>query len=223
MNALGDAWHWFFQSANWSGTDGIPARLGEHLYYSGLALLFAVIIAVPLGLIIGHTNRGGFLVVNSANAARALPTVGVVLLVVVLAGIGLLPVLVPLIALAIPPILVNTYEGIRQVEPELVDASRGMGLREYQVLGSVEVPLATPLILLGVRTAAIQIVSTATIAAYVGLGGLGRFIFDGLARQEYPTVIGGAILVVALALLTELVFVGAQKLLVPTGLQGQKS
>jgi osmoprotectant transport system permease protein len=223
VSALGDAWHWFFQSVNWSGTDGIPAQLGEHLYYSGLALLFAVLIAVPLGLLIGHTNRGGFLVVNSANAARALPTVGVVLLVVVLAGIGLLPVLVPLVALAIPPILVNTYEGIRQVEPELVDASRGMGLREHQVLMSVEVPVAVPLILLGVRTAAIQIVSTATIAAYVGLGGLGRFIFDGLARQEYPTVIGGAILVVALALLTELVFVGAQKLLVPTGLQGQKS
>jgi osmoprotectant transport system permease protein len=223
MNALGDAWHWFFQSAQWSGADGIPARLGEHLYYSALALVFAVVIAVPLGLLIGHTNRGGFLVVNSANAARALPTVGVVLLVVVLAGIGLLPVLIPLIALAIPPILVNTYEGIRQVEPELVDASRGMGLRERQVLMSVEVPVAMPLILLGVRTAAIQIVSTATIAAYVGLGGLGRFIFDGLARQEYPTVIGGAILVVALALLTELIFVGAQKLLVPAGLQGQKS
>jgi osmoprotectant transport system permease protein len=223
VSAFGDAWHWFFQSAQWSGADGIPARLGEHLYYSALALLFAVIIAVPLGLLIGHTNRGGFLVVNSANAARALPTVGVVLLVVVLAGIGLLPVLVPLIALAIPPILVNTYEGIRQVEPELVDASRGMGLREHQVLMSVEVPVATPLILLGVRTAAIQIVSTATIAAYVGLGGLGRFIFDGLARQEYPTVIGGAILVVALALSTELIFVGAQKLLVPTGLQAQRS
>jgi osmoprotectant transport system permease protein len=221
MNAFGDAWHWFAQSAQWSGADGIPVRLGQHLYYSGVALLLAVVIAVPLGMLIGHTNRGGFLVVNSANAARALPTVGVVLLVVTLAGIGFLPVIVPLVALAIPPILVNTYEGIRQVEPELVDASRGMGLREYQVLTSVEVPVALPLILLGVRTAAIQIVSTATIAAYVGLGGLGRFIFDGLARQEYATVIGGAALVVALALLTELVFVGAQKLLVPAGLQGR--
>jgi osmoprotectant transport system permease protein len=221
VSAFADAWHWFFQSAQWGGTDSIPARLGQHLYYSGVALLLAVVIAVPLGMLIGHTNRGGFLVVNSANAARALPTVGVVLLVVTLAGIGFLPVIVPLVALAIPPILVNTYEGIRQVEPELVDASRCMGLREYQVLASVEVPVALPLILLGVRTAAIQIVSTATIAAYVGLGGLGRFIFDGLARQEYPTVIGGAVLVVALALLTELIFVGAQKLLVPTGLQAR--
>jgi osmoprotectant transport system permease protein len=221
MSAFGDAWQWFLQSAQWSGADGIPTRVVQHLYYSGVALLLAVVIAVPLGMLIGHTNRGGFLVVNSANAARALPTVGVVLLVVTLAGIGFLPVIVPLVALAIPPILVNTYEGIRQVEPELVDASRGMGLRGRQVLASVEVPVAMPLILLGVRTAAIQIVSTATIAAYVGLGGLGRFIFDGLARQEYPTVIGGAVLVVALALLTEVVFVGAQKLLVSPGLRGR--
>jgi osmoprotectant transport system permease protein len=221
VNALGDAWHWFFQSAQWSGVDSIPARLGQHLYYSGVALLLAVVIAVPLGMLIGHTNRGGFIAVNTANAARALPTVGVVLLVVTLVGIGFVPVIVPLVALAIPPILVNTYEGIRQVEPELVDASRCMGLRGRQVLTSVEVPIALPLILLGVRTAAIQIVSTATIAAYVGLGGLGRFIFDGLARQEYPTVIGGAVLVVALALLTEVIFVGAQKLLVSAGLQGR--
>jgi osmoprotectant transport system permease protein len=221
VNALVAAWQWILQSAQWSGVDGIPTRLGQHLYYSGIALLLAVVIAVPLGMLIGHTNRGGFLVVNSANAARALPTVGVLLLVVTLAGIGFLPVLVPLVALAIPPILVNTYEGIRQVEPELVDASRCMGLRERQVLTSVEVPVALPLILLGVRTAAIQIVSTATIAAYVGLGGLGRYIFDGLARQEFQMVIGGAALVVALALLTELAFVGAHKLLVSAGVRGR--
>jgi osmoprotectant transport system permease protein len=219
VSAFRDAWHWFFQSAQWSGVDSIPTRLGQHLYYSGVALLLAVAIAVPLGLLIGHTNRGGFAVVNLANAARALPTVGVVLLVVTLAGIGFLPVIVPLVALAIPPVLVNTYAGIRQVEPELVDASRCMGMRGRQVLSSVEVPIALPLILLGVRTAAIQIVSTATIAAFVGLGGLGRFIFDGLARQEYPTVIGGAVLVVALALLTEMIFFGAQRLLVSPGLR----
>jgi len=218
---MSDAIGWLFSAQQWSGVDGIPTRLGQHLYYSGVALLVAVAIAVPLGLLIGHTNRGGFLVVNSANAARALPTAGVLLLVVTLTGIGFLPVLVPLVALAIPPVLVNTYEGIRQVEPELVDASRGVGLRERQVLGSVEIPVALPLILLGVRTAALQIVSTATIAAYVGLGGLGRYIFDGLARQEYQTVIGGAILVVALALLTELLFVGVQRLLVSPGLRSR--
>jgi osmoprotectant transport system permease protein len=221
MNELVGAWQWFTSAANWHGEDGIPNRLGEHLYYSGVALLCAAVIAIPLGLLIGHTNRGGFIVVNSANAARALPTAGVLLLVVVLAGIGFLPVIVPLVALAIPSILVNTYEGIRQVEPELVDASRGVGLRERQVLRSVEIPVALPLLLLGVRSAAIQIVSTATIAAYVGLGGLGRYIFDGLARQEFPMMITGAALVVALALLTEAAFVGLQKLMVSPGLRGR--
>jgi osmoprotectant transport system permease protein len=221
VNEFAAAWRWLVAPAQWDGVDGIPARLGEHLTYSGIALLFAVAVAVPLGLLIGHTNRGGFLVVNSANAARALPTAGVLLLVVTLAGIGFLPVLIPLVALAIPPILVNTFEGIRQVEPELVDAARGVGLREWQVLRTVELPVALPLILLGVRTAAIQIVSTATIAAYVGLGGLGRFIFDGLARQEYETVIGGAALVVLLALLTEAAFTGAARLLVSPGLRGR--
>jgi len=218
---MSGAFDWLFSSAQWSGVDGIPTRLAEHLYYSVVALLLAVVIAVPLGLLIGHTNRGGFLVVNLANAGRALPTTGVLLLVVVIVGIGFLPVVIPLMALAIPPILVNTYEGIRQVEPELVDASRGVGLRERQVLSKVEIPVALPLILLGIRTAALQIVSTATIAAFVGLGGLGRYIFDGLARQEYQTVIGGAILVVALALLTELLFVGVQRLLVSPGLRSR--
>jgi osmoprotectant transport system permease protein len=218
---MSGAFDWLFSSAQWSGVDGIPTRLTEHLYYSVVALLLAAVIAVPLGLLIGHTNRGGFLVVNLANAGRALPTTGVLLLVVVIVGIGFLPVVIPLMALAIPPILVNTYEGIRQVEPELVDASRGVGLRERQVLSKVEIPVALPLILLGIRTAALQIVSTATIAAFVGLGGLGRYIFDGLARQEYQTVIGGAILVVALALLTELLFVGVQRLLVSPGLRSR--
>jgi osmoprotectant transport system permease protein len=220
VSAFVDAGHWFLEPEQWSGPDSIPVRLGQHLYYSGVALLLAVVIAVPLGMLIGHTNRGGFLVVNLSNAARALPTVGVLLLVVTLTGIGFLPVIVPLVALAVPPILVNTYEGIRQVEPELVDASRGMGLREHQVLSRVEVPVALPLILLGVRTAAIQIVSTATIAAYVGLGGLGRFVFDGLNSQKLPMMIGGASLVVGLALLTEVAFVGLHKLFVSAGLRG---
>ena len=213
MRILELAWQWFLQPAQWSGTDGIPNRLGQHLYYTLLALLVAAAIAVPLGLLIGHTNRGGFLVVNTANAARALPTVGVLVLVVTLSGIGLLPVIVPLVALAIPPILVNTYEGVRQVEPELVDASRCMGMREGELVRQVEIPLALPLILLGLRTAAIQTVSTATIAAYVGLGGLGRYVFDGLA------LVGGAVIVVLLALATEALFVLLHKVTVSDGVR----
>jgi osmoprotectant transport system permease protein len=219
MNIVQLVLDWFAESSQWSGPDGIPNRVGEHLYYSGLALLIAALLALPLGLLIGHTGRAGFLVVNTGNAARALPTLGLVGLAVVVWGIGLVPTLVPLVALAVPPILVNTYEGIRQVDPELRDAAKGVGMTGFEVLFQVELPVALPLILLGLRTAAIQIVSTATIAAYVGLGGLGRYIFDGLARREYDVMVGGAVLAVLLALLTEALFVLLSKIFVARGVR----
>jgi osmoprotectant transport system permease protein len=197
----------FGDAARWSGPDGIPARLLEHVAFSLVAFLLAALIAIPLGLWIGHTGRGALLVVVSANAARALPTLGLLVLVVLLIGVGtVLPVLIPLMALAIPPILVNTYEGIRGADPDVRDAAYGMGLRGRQVLFAALVPVALPLILLGLRLAAIQVVSTATIAAFVGLGGLGRFIIDGLATKDYPSVIGGAVLVAALALAVQFGF-----------------
>ncbi|MFI5953693.1 ABC transporter permease [Cryptosporangium sp. NPDC051539] len=219
MNIVSRAAHWFGESSSWTGVDGIPTRVGEHLYYSGLSLLIAALIALPLGLFIGHTGRGAFLAVNSAGAARALPTVGLVGLTVVVFGIGLTPTLLPLVALAVPPILVNTYAGVRQVDAQLRDAADGMGMKGWQVLFQVELPVALPLIILGLRTAAVQIVSTATIAAYVGLGGLGRYIFDGLARQEYEVMVGGAVLSVLLALGTEALFVGIQRLIVSPGVR----
>jgi osmoprotectant transport system permease protein len=219
MNIVQLVLHWFAQPAQWSGPDGIPTRVGEHLYYSILALLIAAALALPLGLLIGHTGRAGFLVVNSGNAARSLPTLGLVGLTVVVFGIGLAPTLLPLVVLAIPPILVNTYEGVRQVDAELKDAAKGQGMTGWEVLARVELPVAMPLIILGLRTAAIQIVSTATIAAYVGLGGLGRFIFDGLARREYEVMVGGAVLALALALLTEFAFVLLGKTLVSEGVR----
>jgi len=219
MNVVQLVFHWFTQPSQWSGPDGIPNRVAEHLYYSSLALLIAAVLALPLGLLIGHTGKLGFLVVNSGNAARALPTLGLVGLAVVVFGIGLVPTLVPLVALAVPPILVNTYEGIRQVDPDLRDAAKGVGMTGSEVLFRVEMPVAMPLILLGLRTAAIQIVSTATIAAYVGLGGLGRYIFDGLARREYESMVGGAVLAVLLALLTEAAFVLLAKVTVARGVR----
>lgn len=222
-NCLEATWHWFTDPVNWTGMDGLPTRLGEHLYYAGLALLVALVVAVPLGLFIGHTNRGGFLVVNLSNAARALPTLGLVYLIaVVTAGIGdLEPLLIPLALLAVPPVLVNTYEGIRQVEPELVDAARCLGLREFQVLRQVELPIALPLVMTGIRVAAVQVMSTATIAAFITLGGLGVFIRDGLKQQNFPMMIGGATVVVLLALLTEAFFHGAQRVLVSSGVRGR--
>jgi osmoprotectant transport system permease protein len=212
-------WDWITQSANWSGDDGIPNRLAEHLWYSGLALLIAAAVGLPLGLLTGHTGRGGFLAVSLANFGRALPTLGILVLVVLLYGVGLGPVLTALIALAVPPILVNTYEGIRSVDADAKDAAKGMGMTGRQVLFKVEVPAALPLILLGLRTAAIQIVATATVAAYVSLGGLGRYIFDGFQRQDYPMVVGGSVLVVLLAVIVSLGFLALRRLVVPLGVR----
>ncbi|GAA3839323.1 ABC transporter permease [Sphaerisporangium flaviroseum] len=215
MNWLID---FFGNAANWSGTGGIPARLLEHVQLSLVALAFSMLIAIPLGLLIGHTRRGAVLVVVAANAARALPTLGLVVLIVLLVGVGTTwPVLIPLVALAIPPILVNTYEGIRGVDEDLRDAAYGMGLRGGQVLMKVLVPVAMPLILLGLRIAAIQVVATATVAAYVGLGGLGRYIIDGLATKDFPSTIGGAVLVAALALIVQLGFSLLQRVVVSPG------
>jgi osmoprotectant transport system permease protein len=208
----------FGDPANWSGTSGIPARLLEHVELSLVALVFSMIIALPLGLLIGHTRRGAVLVVVAANAARALPTLGLVVLIVLLVGVGTTwPVLIPLVALAIPPILVNTYEGIRGVDEDLRDSAYGMGLRGGQVLLKVLVPVALPLILLGLRIAAIQVVATATVAAYVGLGGLGRYIIDGLATKDFPSTLGGAVLVAALALVVQLGFSLLQRVVVSPG------
>ncbi len=219
MDVLNDLVAWFADPAQWTGSAGIPARLGEHVYYSLLGLLLSAVVAVPLGLLTGHTGVGGFLTTSLANFARALPTIGVLFLIVLAAGIGIVPVLCALVALAVPPILVNTHEGVRGVEPRLRDAAVGMGMRGHQVLLRLELPVATPLILIGMRTAAVQVVATATIAAYVGVGGLGRYIVDGQARQDLTMMLGGSVLVVLLAVLTTLLFAGLRRLLVAPGLR----
>jgi osmoprotectant transport system permease protein len=208
---------WFGDRRNWSGTDGIPIRLLEHLQYSIMALLVAAVIALPLALWIGHTGRFAFLIVNLSNAMRALPTVGVLILVVALVGIGQTSVLVALVVLAIPPILVNTYAGVRSVERTIPAAAKGMGMKGWQVLVHAELPSALPAILLGFRVAAVQTVSTATIAAYVSLGGLGRFVYDGFQTQVYGMVAGGAVLIGLLALATEAFFTLLVPLLVSPG------
>lgn len=221
MNAFGAAWAWLTQTQQWQGTDGIPARLLQHLEYTGLALVVAALIAFPLGLLIGHTGRGGFVIVTLANFGRALPTLGLVVLAFIITNGSSVAVLVALVVLAIPPILVNTYEGVLGVDRDIKDAARGMGMTAPQVLLRAEIPIAMPLILLGLRTAAIQVVATATIAAYIGFGGLGRYIIDGLARRDYPMVGGGAFVVVTLALAVQIVFVGIRRLAVPAGLRRQ--
>ncbi|MFD1936099.1 MULTISPECIES: ABC transporter permease [Nonomuraea] len=208
----------FTDPANWSGSGAIPVRLLEHLGFSVAALVLAALIGIPLGLLVGHTGRGSLIVVVSANLARALPTLGLLVLIVLLLGTASIwPVLIPLVALAVPPILVNTFEGIRGVDPELRDAAYGMGLRGPQVLFKVLVPVALPLVMLGLRLAAVQVVATAAVAAYVGLGGLGRYIIDGLATQDYESVVGGSVLIVAFALAVQGLFTLAQRVTVSPG------
>ena len=221
MSYFATAWDWLVSSQNWHGSNGIPIRLLQHLEYTGLALAIALVIAIPAGLAMGHLRRGGFVVVTVANFGRALPTLGLVVLVFVLTAGSIASWLVPLAALAIPPMLVNTYEGVLGVDRELTDAARGMGMTEWQILRKVEIPVALPLILLGIRTSAIQVVATATIAAYIGLGGLGRYIIDGLARNEYNVVAGGAAVIVLLALAVQGLFMLLAIVIVPVGLRRQ--
>lgn len=213
-------WAWLTDPANWQGQNGVPARLVEHLWYTGLSVVIALVISLPVGALVGHTGRGGVLVVGFANGLRALPSLGVLTIVVLLFGLGLAPPVVALTLLAIPPALAGTYAGIRAVDPAVVDAARGVGMREWQILLRVEVPNAMPLIFGGIRSATLQVVATATIAAYVALGGLGRYVIDGLAQLNYSEMLGGALLVAALAILLDLVLVGVQRLVVSPGIAG---
>ncbi|MGW0172465.1 ABC transporter permease [Rhodococcus sp. NPDC003322] len=203
MNIFTDAFAYIADPANWSGPTGIATRLAEHLAYSVLALVVSAVIAIPLGLLIGHLRRGEAVLVGAVNALRALPTLGVLTFLVLLLGLGLIPPILALVLLGVPAILAGTYAGVASVDPVVVDAARAMGMTETRVLGQVEVPNALPLIVGGIRSATLQIIATATVAAYVNLGGLGRYIFDGLALRDYPRVVVGAILVAALALVVD--------------------
>jgi osmoprotectant transport system permease protein len=203
MNFLNQALSFIFTAANWGGPAGLAARIGEHLEYTVIAVVFSVLIAVPMGMIIGHTGRGTFLVVTGVNALRALPTLGVLLLGVLLWGLGLVPPTVALMLLGIPPLLAGTYAGIANVDPAVVDAARSMGMTEKRILLRVETPNAMPLILGGLRTATLQIVATATVAAYASLGGLGRYLIDGIKVRQFYLALVGALMVTALALILD--------------------
>ncbi|MHA6761070.1 ABC transporter permease [Streptacidiphilus sp. PAMC 29251] len=222
MNIFHFANVFFSDSAHWHGPDGIPTRLWEHVQYSLMALGIAAVIGLPVGLVTGHTGRGGNALAMIATAARALPSFGLLVLLTILMGLGLTPVMVPLVALAVPPMLVTTYEAIRTVDRSLVDAARGMGMGPVRVLFQVELPVALPLVLSGIRSSAIQIVSTATIAAYVSFGGLGRYIVDGLYQVDYYQVVGGAVLVAGLAVVTLILFWIAGRVFVSPGVRRQR-
>jgi len=210
---------WFADPANWSGTSGIPNRILEHLVLSGMAIGIGCLIAVPLGLFIGHTGRGAGAVVALGNLGRAVPSYAMLVIFVPLLGIGFWNALAALVLLSIPPILTNSYAGLQGVDRDMVEAGRGMGMRERQILRRVEVPIALPVIIAGVRIAAVQVVATATLAALVGGGALGRFIVDGFALRDTAMLVGGAVLVAILAVLTGRVMTIVERRAVSPGLR----
>jgi len=219
MGFLGDVFTWFTTAANWRGNGGIAHRLGEHIGMSAAATLTAFAIALPLGLILGHTGKAALLAVNVSNVGRAIPSFAILVFGSQLFGIGAKPAYLALVALAIPPIVTNAYTGIRQVDRDAVEAARGMGMGEARVLFRVELPVAVPLVMAGVRTAGVQVVATAGLAAVVAWGGLGRFIIDGLAQGDRVQLFGGAVLIAVLSILTELGLGLLQRVLTPAGLR----
>ncbi|MFC8509034.1 ABC transporter permease [Streptomyces sp. NPDC057411] len=215
MTVLADAWSWLTTGANWSGESGIGHRLAEHLYVSGVALLLACAVALPLGLWLGHLGKGGTLAVNLSNVGRAVPVFAVLALFMVspLRNAGYVPTVIALVLFAIPPLLTHAYVGMREVDRAVVEAARGMGMSGGQLFSGVELPLARPMLMAGLRSAAVQVVATATIAAMVGQGGLGRIITAGFNTYNTPQVVAGAVLVALLALLVEALLVAADRLL----------
>jgi osmoprotectant transport system permease protein len=236
---LGDLVEWFIENWNGPPPDAIPTgwnlgyvnRLWEHIWVSGWSVLTAMVIALPLASWLGHTKRGGLLAVSLVNIGRALPSFGIVALALPItiriarnvpfieSGLGFLPTYIALVALALPPIFTNTYTGIRSVDPEIVESARGMGIRGPQILATVELPLASPVILAGIRTSAVQVVATATLGALVSYGGLGRYIIDGFALRDDVQIVAGALLVAGLSIITEVGFSVAERRLVPAPLR----
>jgi osmoprotectant transport system permease protein len=217
MNYFIEALAWIADPAHWAGPDGIPVRVAEQVGISALVIVISAVIAIPLGFLVGHTGRGREFVVLASGAARALPTLGLLVIVALNVGIGLIAPVTALCVLAIPSILAGAYAGFEAVDRATIDAARAVGMTELQVVGKVEIPLGLTLLFGGLRTASLQVIATATLAAYVGSGGLGGYIFSGLKTGDYPKMLAGSILVIVLCLLSEGIFAIAQRLSVPRG------
>src|SRR2546423_10437677 len=219
LDFLGLGWRWLADPIHGQGSDGIPRRLVEHIHLSGESVLIGAAIALPAGIALGHYGRFGALAINISNAGRAVPSFGILVIAFQVFGLGDLPIVLALTALAVPPMVTNSYVALREVDPDIREAARGMGYRELAQVLRVELPLAVPLIMAGVRTSAVQVVATATLAALIAGGGFGRYIVDGLARSDYPRLVAGPLLPAALALATELGLSALQRALVPRGLR----
>jgi osmoprotectant transport system permease protein len=217
VNLFGQAIAWIFDPANNVGDNAIGVRLWEHVWITLLAVAIAVAIAVPLGLLIGHTGKGRSIAVGVSGGIRALPTLGVLTLLALALGLGLGAPLIALVVLAIPSVLAGAYSGVEAIDRVVVDAAKAQGMTGWQILGKVEIPLALPLIVGGIRAAVLQVVATATLVAYINAGGLGGYAFSGIANSDYVEVLGGSIVVIALAIAFEIVFAALQRLAVPAG------
>jgi osmoprotectant transport system permease protein len=219
MSTLANVLRWFLDPVHWSGSDGIPIRLVQHLQLSAESVAIGALLALPVGIVLGHYGRFGNLAINISNVGRAVPSFGILVIAFQVFGLGDLPIIISLAALAIPPMVTNSYVALREVDADIKEAARGMGYREFAQVLRVELPLAVPLIMAGVRTSAVQVVATATLAALIAGGGLGRYVIDGLDSGDYTKLVAGAILVALLALATELALAGAERLLVPRGIR----
>jgi len=227
MDFLASLAAWFIDSANWTGSDGILNRITEHIIISVVAIGIAVATAVPAGLFIGHTGRAAFAAISLANIGRAIPSYAVLVIAFPLSivyarvadvDIAIFATLVAMVLLAIPPIVTNTFIGLRGVDRDLVEAARGMGMRGHELLLRVELPIGLPVVLAGLRTASVQVVATATLGAVIGGGGLGRYIVQGIARNDDERLVAGALMVALLAIATELLFTLIQRRFVSPGL-----
>ena len=219
MSFLATVVQWLVDPAHWTGDDGIPTRLLEHVQISAEAVILGAVIALPVGILLGHYGRFGNLAISVSNVGRAVPSFGIIIIAFQIWGLGDIPIIVALTALAIPPIVTNSFVAMTEVDKDIKDAARGMGYRDLAQLLRVELPLAVPLVMAGIRTSAVQVVATATLAAYIGGGGLGRFIEDGYAIHVYQEVFAGAILVALLALATEISLSRLERLLTPRGIR----
>lgn len=219
MNLFAQAFAWLTDPARFVGADSLQLRMGEHLFYTFVSVLIAAIIAIPLGYFIGHTGRGRELAIGVSGAARALPSFGVILLLVLLIGVTQKPLaaFIAFVLLAIPSILAGAYSGLEAIDRRVIDSARAVGMTEWQILWKVEVPLGLPLLIGGIRSAALQVVATVTLAAYIGLGGVGLYIISGLALRQFDQMLGAAIVIVVLALVLDGLFAVVQRLIVPRG------
>ena len=211
MNYLRQAFSWLTDSSNWSGASGIPARIGEHLLITAIVVGLAAAIAVPVGVLVGHTRRGAAAVGAVTGAARSIPTLGLLTVFGLAFGIGLKAPVLALVILAIPSLLAGTYAGIQAIDPAIPSAAKAVGMSPAQVIGKVEIPLALPVIVGGIRAAVLQVIATATLAAYISDTGLGRYLFSGLKPRDYTQMLGGAFVVILLALLMEVILASLQR------------